>query len=448
MSSGSRSRPLRCALPGRRAWATACTLAVAVACGAEDRPVGRVLLVGIDGASARVIDPLRSAGRLPHLDRIASAGVYGPLRSFPRLRSPRIWTTVATGKTPEKHGIEGWVKPLAPGVIELYYSRDRRGHALWNIASEAGLRVAVVNWLVTYPPEVVNGVLVSDHTFPSEIDGKLFIANDVAKHFGVALEPVPRGVDRGPVVSPIEWTAKVLAETHRTAQLTPFADPFAANPALPYPIFYEHLSGFYRRDQALVSIALQIQEEIRPDLMMVLLQGIDRVSHFYWAGIEAPAGDAESPFDPPQRDAARGALETYYAYTDALVGRLMSALGPDDLVIVLSDHGFETDVDGWVTGNHKSPRAEMGVIFARGRGIEPQAEAGAITINDITPTVLAWLGLPTARDMDGRPAAFLRASSRKPIASYDTGPIRRLSEADSGADDAILEELRTLGYVE
>jgi hypothetical protein len=432
---------------GPRGLACALAVTLAAACGPQERPAGRVLVVGIDGASSRLIDPLRDAGRLPNLGRIAADGVYGPLRSFPRLRSPRIWTTVATGKTPEKHGIEGWVKPKAPGRIELYYSRDRRAHALWNIASDAGLRVAVVNWLVTYPPEVVNGVLVSDHTFPSEIDGKLFVARGVAEHFGVELEPVKRGAERGAVVSPLEWTAKVLAPAHRDAQLTRFADPFASNPALPYPIFYERLSGFFHRDQQLVSIALQIQREIRPDLTMVLLQGIDRVSHFYWGGIEAPPGEAE-PFDPTQRAAAREALETYYAYTDALVGRLVSDLAPDDLVLVLSDHGFEADIDDWVTGNHKSPAAEMGVIFARGRGIRPGAAAGAITVNDIAPTVLAWLGLPVARDMDGRVASFLDAPARPPIPTYDTGTIRRLGDDRSGAEDALIEELRTLGYVE
>jgi predicted AlkP superfamily phosphohydrolase/phosphomutase len=420
-------------------------IALATACAAEERPAGRVFLIGIDGASARVIDPMLRAGRLPNLGGIAAEGVYGAIRSFPRLRSPRIWTTVATGKTPEKHGIKGWVKPAGHGRIELYYSRDRIGHALWNIASDAGLRVAVVNWLVTYPPEIVNGVVVSDYTFPKEIDGKIWLAKSVADAFGVELAPVKRGIERGALVSPSEWTEKALAPQHRDAQLTSFPDPFATNPALP---IHRHLSHHFHRDGQFVSIALQIEKETRPDLTMILLQGIDRVSHYLWVGVEAPEAYEDPPFDSAWREAARIALETYYGYSDALIGHLLSSAGPEDLVIVLSDHGFEADRDGLVTGNHRSPRAEMGVIFARGRGIPPKAEPEETTVNDITPTILAWLGLPIAEDMDGRVAPFLDVTRTKSILTYDTAPIRRLTEQDSGAEEAILEELRALGYVE
>lgn len=68
---------------------------------------GRVLLIGIDGASDRVLGPMMRAGRLPNLSRIAKDGVYGPILSSYPLLSPRIWTTVATGKHSDKHGIGG-----------------------------------------------------------------------------------------------------------------------------------------------------------------------------------------------------------------------------------------------------------------------------------------------------------------------------------------------------
>ncbi len=417
-----------------------------LACASDEPPTGRVLLVAIDGASSRVIDPLLEAGRLPHLAGIADAGLYGSIRSFPKLRSPRIWTTVATGKTPEKHGILGWVKPAGVGRIALYYSHDRQGHALWNIASAAGLRVSIVNWLVTYPPEIVRGVMVSDHSFPQEIEGKVWIAGRVADHFGVELEPVATGPDRGPVVSPPAWRERVLAASHRETALTNFAEPIGAQASLHR---FEHLSRHFDRDQQLTSIALEVDASIDPDLTMILLQGIDRLSHYLWAGIEPPQAYTEPPLDAAEHAAARVALESYYAFADALIGRLLERYGPDDLILVISDHGFEADEEeDLITGNHHSPDTELGVIFARGRGIAPNAEAEGVTVRDITPTILAWLGLPVARDMDGRVAGFLDVDGRRPIASYDGEPIRRLTTADSGAEDAILEELRALGYVE
>ncbi len=127
-------------------------LLAAVGCSEHRQERGRVLLVGIDGASMRVIEPMIAAGRLPHLAAIAGGGASGELSSFQPLLSPRIWTTVVTGRLPRDHGILGWVLPrreTSGGVTRLYDSHDRKVHALWNILSAKGMRVAVINWLMT-----------------------------------------------------------------------------------------------------------------------------------------------------------------------------------------------------------------------------------------------------------------------------------------------------------
>ncbi len=75
-------------------------------------------------------------------------------------------------------------------------------------------------------------------------------------------------------------------------------------------------------------------------------------------------------------------------------------------------------------------------------------EPGRVTVYDVTPTILTWLGLPLARDMDGRSAPFLDLPAREPVATYDTTPIERIGAQDSAAEGAILERLRALGYIE
>ena len=140
-----------------------------LACSSEQR-TPRALLIGIDGASLRVAGPLLEEGRLPHLRQIAREGVGGPLLSSLPLWSPRIWTTVATGKQPAKHGVLSFARRLEGGGRRLYRSSDRRTHAIWNMASDVGLRVAVVNWWTTQPPERIEGVMVSDHIFPEEVE--------------------------------------------------------------------------------------------------------------------------------------------------------------------------------------------------------------------------------------------------------------------------------------
>jgi hypothetical protein len=67
---------------------------------------------------------------------------------------------------------------------------------------------------------------------------------------------------------------------------------------------------------------------------------------------------------------------------------------------------------------------------------------------DVTPTILAWLGLPVGADMDGGVAPFLRGVRIATIRTHDVGTVQRLAGERSGAEPRILEELRALGYVE
>ena len=146
-------------------------LLIALAAGCADEPSrSRVLLVGLDGASPRIVREMFEAGELPHLAGLADRGLFVPLRSSIPLHSPRIWASIATGKTPEKHGIDAFVKRDEKGRNRLLLSSDRRTHALWNIVSDAGRRVAVINWWNTFPPEVIEGVMVSDHALPGEVE--------------------------------------------------------------------------------------------------------------------------------------------------------------------------------------------------------------------------------------------------------------------------------------
>jgi arylsulfatase A-like enzyme len=101
-----------------------------------------------------------------------------------------------------------------------------------------------------------------------------------------------------------------------------------------------------------------------------------------------------------------------------------------------------------MTGGHNKAAAENGVIFARGRGISPGAQVADVSVNDITPTILAWLGLPLAKDMDGSPASFLEVELAEPVPTFDTTPIERIGEAPPGLEEEVIDELRALGYVD
>jgi predicted AlkP superfamily phosphohydrolase/phosphomutase len=184
--------------------------------------------------------------------------------------------------------------------------------------------------------------------------------------------------------------------------------------------------------------------------MMVFFPGIDRVSHWLWGNLEPPEKyPPRLQPNPGEREAGAAALHGYYRYTDALIGLLLARYGENDLVMVVSDHGFEAGVHLMtLTGRHASDEALDGVIFARGPGIPRGSPAGPIGVNDVTPTILSWLGIPPSRDMDGRPAAFLAGPRPEPVASYRDLKIERLAARGAGLEDTIVEQLRELGYLE
>jgi hypothetical protein len=138
------------------------TALLAAGCGRAERP-GRVIVVGLDGADPATIDLLLSEGKLPHFAKLRQQGAYGPMLSQKPLLSPVIWTTIATGKNPDRHRIGHFVAVNAAGEQLPVTSQMRQVKALWNILSEKDRSAAVVGWWATWPPEKIRGAVVSDH---------------------------------------------------------------------------------------------------------------------------------------------------------------------------------------------------------------------------------------------------------------------------------------------
>jgi predicted AlkP superfamily phosphohydrolase/phosphomutase len=345
---------------------------------------------------------------------------------------------------PEKHGILNFFRTGPDQQRHLYRSTDRKAHALWNIASDAGLKVGVVNWWTTFPPERIEGVMVSDHFLAAHMEG-------IEKIFHATSE------ERGPVISPRSWAGRIPRLLAEAAWPSEVPDPFAEVhelpswvAAIPDEAGVAYLSKVYRDDARLTQLALAIESELEPDLLMLLLLGIDRVSHILWGTLEPPElyPEALRPSDA-QRRAGAEALERYYEHTDSLIGALLKRYGSSDTIIVLSDHGFEADVSSdTVTGGHKGKRAIDGVLFARGPGIRAGSATGSTRVADITPTILTQLGLSLADDMDGIVAPFVETKAPPPIPSYADRPIEFVSGDPSPVEEKMIEQLRALGYGE
>ena len=125
--------------------------------------VERVILLGFDGASPNLLEPLVAQGKLPAVRRLMETGAYGHLRSFRPAKSGVLWTSIATGKTMLKHGILDWTYVNEQGLTVPYQDEGRRAKAYWEILGEHGVKTGTLNWWVSYPPRPVpNGYVVSD----------------------------------------------------------------------------------------------------------------------------------------------------------------------------------------------------------------------------------------------------------------------------------------------
>ena len=417
-----------------------CGLLLACQVHDEARTAGRMILIGIDGASPRIVNQLIGEDRLPTLAKIAREGVRGPLRSAIPIQSPRIWNTIATGKVPEKHGIVSFSYRGRKGEQHLYASTDRKTPTLWSIANAAGRTVGVVNFWNTYPLENVNGVMVSDHVLAKEIEGRHRMAG-------------AEQTDIGAVIHPEAWNIRLERHIENAATPAPdFPDPFSEDKVLPRWVLRDELQRRFKEDGALAQMALEISQTEKPDVMMVLLPGIDRVSHYIW-GVVEPPDDYPAGLVPTEegREGGKAALFSYYEYTDTLIAAITADFGANDLVMIVSDHGFEAgEALLRLTGVHKSAKAIHGILYARGPGIEPGTHARGVSVNDITPTLLSWLGLPAARDMDGVRANFLASAGIAPVETYNDLALEYVNPetTPSGVEGEVIEHLKSLGYIE
>lgn len=379
----------------------------------------RILLIGLDGASWTFVDLLRARGALPNLDRLVREGVRAPMRTLSPSLSPALWTTIATGRSPAAHGIEDFQSKDAAGQTHIASSDARRTEALWTIVSRSGRRVGFVGWWVTWPAEPVEGYIVSDHFLRPNRDGLTRatypqrLAAEIDADIPAEWAWLRQSLDNGRL--------KTLSDRSPTARLR-------ADQRL------EEVRRLYEQDHRGERAILHLLErEPRPDLLGFTSRKIDLSSHYMWAFAADQGAESVSRV-----------LEPFYRYEDDLVGRLVAAAGPATNVLIVSDHGFERVADGW---DHKES-APDGIFIAWGPAFRRGATLEAVSLVDVAPTVLHALGLPVARDMEGRVPedAFAEARPLKWIATYETG--RRAKQgSDSPVDDELREQLRSLGYI-
>jgi predicted AlkP superfamily phosphohydrolase/phosphomutase/Tfp pilus assembly protein PilF len=342
---------------------------------------GRVAIFAIDGADWELLTELSNDGRIPNLAALARGGTTASLQTIQPTVSPVVWTTLATGLPPDRHGVIDFVDPSTQRPADAV---ARRTPALWDIADAFGRGAEVVNWWSAWPP-VPEGAVVFDAPVTMMTS---------------AIHPAQLGSVTSGLTVP--------ASTVQYAQVRRFLNVTgeeynAARPGTPISIFRDVLAKTWTDHR----VAIRLYQQQQPLLTMVGYDGTDVVNHLF------------APYHPPYREGVNReqfrmywpAVANYYSEVDRLIGEWMKVLSDDTTVIVVSAHGFE-----WGRSRPRVPPAgrsaladhrNPGVFIAYGNHVAPSRASHPMSIYDVVPTVLSILGLPKSSEMPGSHAAWV-----------------------------------------
>ena len=370
---------------------------------------GSVILIGIDGATWDLLDPFMKEGKLPHLAQLKEKGSFGVLYSVTEvpLISPLIWTTIATGRKVSEHGIIGW------NMGDVLVNRTmRRTKTIWNVLSDRGRRVGIIEWSVTWPVEKVNGYIVSE---------------------------------RGHVLYE-KWERfffkKQFKESMRQFTDIPF-DPLVDNA----------VEEVYLRDRFTGEVGRWMMGVYPPDFFAIYFDGTDVCQHRYLM-LRQERWRRKSPFVEWAAVHFAPFVERYYQYLDGKIGKLLEKSPKDTTVILVSDHGF--DLNRSIKTYRGIPRAEhspRGVFLISGPGVRRGHPIRGATVYDIFPTILYLMHEPIPKDIPGKILTdslekdFIQKHPPTFIDSYETHAFEKPKQIRSPLDREMTERLRSLGYL-
>jgi len=252
-------------------------------CGPEPASQGRVVLIGVDGASWNLLDPMVKTGGLPHFKALMDRGVSADLASVPPFLSPPVWTSIATSRRPEDHG-----------VLFFYSNRYAiRVPTIWDRLAASGLRVGLYDYLVTWPPR----------RFP---------------HGGFS---VPGWLRRDESVWPPDLFQRIGQPRYAYAVVN------VGGPE-------EVIANSERELRDKPRTWNRLWKELRPDVGALTFYSMDALSHRFWHTL---ANDGSPRPGAPDS----GILPRTARGIDRAIGEIVDNLAPEDTVLVVSDHGFQ-----------------------------------------------------------------------------------------------------------
>jgi len=445
----------------------------------QDRDI-KVILIGLDGLTWEVINPLLKEGKLPNIEKLMKNGSYGYLQTLEPTLTPVIWTSIATGKLPNKHwvtnfliwnikGVKSSIRKFVPhfGVEASFKmlnkitsssiissipvtSESWNSKSLWEILSENDKKVGVVGWYPTWPSYTVNGYLVTDRAHCLDLQSRFYPES---------LEEEVKDL----IALPHQYHLSFKRTVHSLGPITDGIDQFInflENVDYSYvPVTNANRNNIleifkfeYLKDKTYMNIGKYVLKNKDLDFFAIYLHGTDAVAHCFWKW-------REPEFYPDVNENEirmfGNTIDKYYIYMDSFIGELLKNVDEKTIVIIVSDHGEKALYGGH--GRHKFQSlhdiSTPGVIIMHGDHIKGGKNLDHATVLDITPTILYLMGFPIGKDMDGKVLInsierdFLNKNPIHYIDSYEIYPKGVSKPSTSYVDEQIKQHLRALGYL-
>lgn len=269
----------------------------------------KLLIIGLDGATFSVLEPLIKAGFLPHLERLLANSATFPLLSTIPPITALAWPTLMTGKNPGKHGLLGWQEPLNDSFDRPWANaRKVHGPMIWHYLNAASHRVCVANVPVTYPPEPIRGLMVTGMLTP-HLDTEFTYPATLKQELLSAIPDYQIDLD--------------VQRTHR------------------HRYGHKKMISFLEDAQEVTKMRGRsfrwLLSRENPNVGIFVFETPDRLQHLLWRHI----AKLPEPVDKSAQMAElRKSLVHCYQVLDDEVSKLLDDLDESGHVVLLSDHGF------------------------------------------------------------------------------------------------------------
>ncbi len=341
----------------------------------------RTLIYGVDGGTFAVIDAMGE--ELPAFMALRREGSRAQLTSMEPMFSPVLWTTIASGRMPDDHGIRGF----------FVHADDCRVARFWDVAEQAGQRVGLYKWLVDYPPRQIAGFWVPSwlapaaETWPPELGvvKELELSRRLRRKQVTpgrsALAAAPDLIRAG-----LRLSTAVRAAWWLLREKVQRPDPVTAN------VEQQLLRGWIDRDV----FVRQLYKE-SPEIASFTYYATDGLAHLYWDRYEK-GGDE---------------LRAAYRQADAILAEFRARLSPDARLLIFSDHGFKAMDAGGQAGQFAPATARLKARMSAAVGPVDVSRVGAklsVGLQSEAQRAQALLWLAQLTDSTGQPF-FLTADT-------------------------------------